>query len=105
MLPDVGSTIVPPGRSAPDASAASTIRSAIRSFTEPPGLKYSTLASTWAWLSLGYPTEPDERRVAKQLDEGVVYLHVTHLAPRQLKVSHLATHPGQQGRAGWGLVK
>ena len=46
MLPEVGSTIVPPGRSAPEASAASTMRSAIRSFTEPPGLKYSTLAST-----------------------------------------------------------
>ena len=46
MLPEVGSTIVPPGWSAPDSSAASIIRVAIRSFTEPPGLKYSTLAST-----------------------------------------------------------
>ena len=41
--------IVPPGCSAPDASAASTMRSAIRSLTEPPGLKYSTLASTAGW--------------------------------------------------------
>ncbi len=46
MLPDVGSTIVPPGFSSPDSSAASIMRSAMRSFTEPPGLKYSTLAST-----------------------------------------------------------
>ncbi len=46
VLPEVGSTIVPPGCSSPDASAASTIRAAIRSFTEPPGLRYSTLAST-----------------------------------------------------------
>ena len=46
MLPDVGSTIVPPGWSSPLASAASIIRAAIRSFTEPPGLRYSTLAST-----------------------------------------------------------
>ena len=46
MLPDVGSTIVPPGFSRPSASAASIIRLAMRSFTEPPGLKYSTLAST-----------------------------------------------------------
>ena len=46
MLPEVGSTIVPPGFSSPDASAASIIRTAIRSFTEPPGLRYSTLAST-----------------------------------------------------------
>ena len=48
VLPEVGSTIVPPGRSSPEASAASIMRSAIRSFTLPPGLKYSTLASTVA---------------------------------------------------------
>ena len=48
MLPDVGSTMVPPGFSSPDASAASTMRSAIRSFTLEPGLKYSSLASTVA---------------------------------------------------------
>ena len=46
MLPEVGSTIVPPGLSSPDSSAASTIRVAIRSFTDPPGLRYSTFAST-----------------------------------------------------------
>ena len=46
VLPEVGSTIVPPGRSSPDASAASIMRSAMRSFTLPPGLRYSTLAST-----------------------------------------------------------
>ena len=40
--------MTPPGCSAPEASAASTIASAIRSFTDPPGLKYSTLASTVA---------------------------------------------------------
>src|SRR5215469_15265112 len=47
VLPEVGSMIVPPGRSCPDASAAATMRSAIRSLTDPPGLKYSTLARTW----------------------------------------------------------
>src|SRR5687768_1467803 len=46
VLPLVGSTIVPPGFSAPLASAASTMRTAMRSFTEPPGLRYSSLAST-----------------------------------------------------------
>ena len=46
VLPEVGSTMVPPGWSSPEASAASIIRVAIRSFTEPPGLRYSTLAST-----------------------------------------------------------
>jgi hypothetical protein len=48
VLPLVGSTIVPPGRSRPARSASSIIRSAIRSLTEPPGLRYSILASTVA---------------------------------------------------------
>src|SRR3954447_21260554 len=38
--------MVPPGLSRPSASAASIIRAAIRSFTDPPGFRYSTLAST-----------------------------------------------------------
>ena len=46
MLPEVGSTMVPPGFSSPDCSAASIMRSAMRSFTEPPGFMYSILAST-----------------------------------------------------------
>jgi hypothetical protein len=46
VFPDVGSTIVPPGRSSPDFSAAWIIRTAMRSFTEPPGLTYSIFAST-----------------------------------------------------------
>src|SRR5687768_1034347 len=46
VLPEVGSTMVPPGLSSPDFSAASIIRAAIRSLTLPPGLTYSTLAST-----------------------------------------------------------
>jgi hypothetical protein len=53
VLPDVGSTMTPPGRSSPEASAASIMRTAMRSLTDPPGLKYSTLASTWA----GIPAE------------------------------------------------
>src|SRR4051812_10877848 len=46
VLPDVGSTIVPPGLSRPSCSAASTMRIATRSLIEPPGLKYSTLATS-----------------------------------------------------------
>ena len=46
VLPEVGSTIVPPGFRRPSASAASTILIATRSLIEPPGLKYSTLATT-----------------------------------------------------------
>src|SRR3954452_266605 len=37
--------IVPPARNRPSRSAASTIRIATRSLIEPPGLKYSTLAT------------------------------------------------------------
>src|SRR4029077_17504169 len=44
VLPDVGSTIVPPGRSFPARSAASIIGSPMRSFTEPPGFRYSSFA-------------------------------------------------------------
>src|SRR5438270_645431 len=44
VLPEVGSTIVPPGLSFPSRSAASIIASPIRSFTEPPGFRYSSFA-------------------------------------------------------------
>src|SRR5690348_3174963 len=46
VLPLVGSTIVPPGRSAPSRSAASIIARQMRSFTLPPGLKLSSFAHT-----------------------------------------------------------
>ncbi len=45
MLPLVGSTMVPPGCSQPLRSARSIMGSPIRSFTEPPGFMYSTLAT------------------------------------------------------------
>ena len=46
VLPEVGSTIVPPGLSRPSASAASIIAIPMRSFTEPPGLRNSSFASS-----------------------------------------------------------
>src|SRR5690349_6812909 len=46
VLPDVASTISPPGLSRPSRSAASIIAMPMRSFTEPPGLKNSALAYT-----------------------------------------------------------
>jgi hypothetical protein len=45
VLPEVGSISVPPGLSRPSRSAASTRRSATRSLIDPPGLKYSILAT------------------------------------------------------------
>src|SRR5919106_159490 len=44
VLPDVGSTIVPPARRRPARSPASIIRSPIRSLTLPPGFSISSLA-------------------------------------------------------------
>src|SRR6516225_5239506 len=61
VLPEVGSTIVPLGCRAPDRSAAEIIRSAMRSLTEPPGLKYSTLAST---ADPGMPRVTDRSRTS-----------------------------------------
>ena len=82
VLPLVGSTIVPPGRSSPDCSAASIIRSAIRSFTDPPGLRYSTLASTSGRQAGGHRGQLDQRGVADQLDHrpGVLHLHRVRMA-------------------------
>ena len=48
VLPEVGSMITEPGFSRPFCSASSIIALAMRSFTDPAGLKYSSLASTRA---------------------------------------------------------
>ncbi len=48
VLPDVGSTMVPPGRNRPSASAASIMARAGRSLMLLPGLRNSSLASSWA---------------------------------------------------------
>jgi hypothetical protein len=50
VLPDVGSTIVPPGFSLPSRSAASMMRAAMRSLLDPPGLRYSIFARIVAWM-------------------------------------------------------
>src|SRR5438874_3426145 len=47
VLPEVGSTIVPPGRSRPSRSADSISAAATRSLIDPPGLKDSSLATSW----------------------------------------------------------
>src|SRR5580700_2269278 len=44
VLPEVGSRIVEPGRSRPSFSACSTMKNAARSFTDPVGLRSSSLA-------------------------------------------------------------
>ena len=51
VFPEVPSMIVPPGCKRPSASASAIIFTAIRSFTELPGLNVSTLAKTKASTS------------------------------------------------------
>jgi hypothetical protein len=48
VLPDVPSTMVPPGFNRPVRSASSIIRTAIRSLIELPGLNVSSLTRTVA---------------------------------------------------------
>src|SRR5215218_8215610 len=56
VLPLVGTTTTErPGLTSPASSAASIIATPIRSLTEPPGLKYSSLAQTC-------PGSPSARR-------------------------------------------
>ena len=52
VFPEVGSMIVPPGFSHPLRSARSIIATPIRSFDEPPGFRYSSLATRlpWGWM-------------------------------------------------------
>ena len=48
VFPEVGSMITVSGFKMPFASASSSIALATRSFTDPAGLKYSSLASSLA---------------------------------------------------------
>ena len=50
VFPEVPSMIVPPGFNFPSCSAAAIMFTAIRSFTLPPGLKYSSFPRILAWL-------------------------------------------------------
>ena len=45
VFPEVPSITVPPGLMLPSFSAASSIRMPMRSFTLPPGFRYSSFAS------------------------------------------------------------
>jgi hypothetical protein len=70
VLPEVGSMMVPPGLSAPRASAASTMDSAMRSLIEPPGLLRSDLIQTWM-RAAEQAVDADMRGVANGLQDVV----------------------------------
>ena len=69
VLPEVGSTIVPPGLSFPSRSAASIIGRPMRSFTEPPGFRYSSFARICAPPRRRELLEADDRRRADELED------------------------------------
>ena len=86
MLPDVGSTIVPPGRSFPSRSAASIIASPIRSLFDPPGFRNSSFASSVGGTVGAEAVEPHDRRAADEVEQGRIGAahgpNTTRVAPR-----------------------
>src|SRR5581483_9815301 len=80
VLPDVGSTIVPPGLRRPSRSAASISASATRSLIEPPGLSASTFARSCgrrpapSRLSLTSGVRPIASRIVSLMSAVVVWL-------------------------------
>ncbi len=69
VLPEVGSTIVPPLVNSPSRSAASIMAMAGRSLTLPPGLRNSSLANSCAERSRADAVQPDEGRVPDQIEQ------------------------------------
>ena len=93
MLPDVGSTIVPPGFSFPSRSAASIIANPIRSLTDPPGFRYSSLAR----IVPGTSFEIRSRRtigVSPTRSRTVGYSRATPAKPSRLAVAGLSAGSG-----------
>src|SRR5215831_20063287 len=73
VLPEVGSTIVPPGLSRPLLSASAIIERPIRSFSDPPGLNHSSLAKIRA--------EPLEKRESSTV--GVLPIDASRASSRR----------------------
>src|ERR1044071_2498776 len=71
VLPEVPSTIVPPGFSSPARSASSIILTAMRSLIELPGLKVSSLISTSALMMPGVWLSPRGHVAAQSLPANV----------------------------------
>ena len=74
VLPEVGSMMTEPGFSRPLASASSIMALAMRSFTEPAGLKYSSLARMLRLQAVGLfdVGQLQQRGVADQLVSGCI---------------------------------
>ena len=73
------------------------IFSAIRSLTDPPGLTYSTFASTSGATSRGQRPELDQRGVADQVDDGLGVAHGLFSSVREYRPDScgcLSSHGG-----------
>jgi hypothetical protein len=75
VLPELDSSTVTPGPSRPSFSASSTIALAARSLTDPPGFWPSSLARMRTRGFGAQRGDVDERRVADEVEDGVVGGH------------------------------
>ena len=100
VLPEVGSTIVPPGRSFPSFSAASIMARPIRSLLEPPGLRNSSFASSVGGTSAPKRSSLHDRRRADQVEQR----RVAPLTGRRLRgprgAGRIRTFPQRDQRTG-----
>ena len=69
VLPAVPSTMTPPGRSAPRATASRMIASAARSLTDPPGFMNSALPRIVQPVASDAARETNEGRPADGADD------------------------------------
>ena len=101
MFPDVGSTMVPPGRKRPCLSASSIIATAMRSLTDPPGFMYSTFATRlpggWILESLIIGVFPMAARTSGWISMGgarvshrMVHLRTTSNLPGVTRIARYA---------------
>jgi exodeoxyribonuclease-3 len=87
VLPLVASMTVWPGCSAPERSASSMTARAMRSLTEPRGLKDSSLANTRTPGGAEL-RQPDQGRIAYRVEYVVVPRHAASIGPRRVAAPH-----------------
>src|SRR4051794_2603322 len=96
VLPDVGSTIVPPGFSFPSRSAASIIASPIRSLFEPPGFMNSSLARIVPGTS---PETRSSRTIGVEPTRSMIVGYSRAIAAGSLPLRGSLTGPDHRGGA------
>ena len=104
VLPLVGSTIVAPGLSDASRSASSIIASAIRSFTLPPGLSDSSLASTLRGCAAACSASSIRRKSGTQRraarDEVPAHEHSLPRSSTAVSCSDAPSYAGSHGSPG-----